>query len=116
MSIFKEYDYCKSVMKTNFNENLVMTVDEKEEFERSNICWICDKFIENGYNKVRDHCQRTGKYRGSCHWKCNINLKVTKKLVVIFHKSKGYDNHLIFKELSKFNCNVDVIPNGLKNI
>ena len=25
---------------------------------------------------------------------------------------KGYDSHLIFKELNKLNCNVDVIPNG----
>ena len=27
---------------------------------------------------------------------------------------KGYDSHLIFKELSKFNCYVDVVPNGLE--
>ena len=39
--IFKEYDYCKRVMKKHFNKNLVMTAEENEEFERSNICWIC---------------------------------------------------------------------------
>ena len=33
---------------------------------------------------------------------------------MIFHNLKGYDSHLIFTKLSKFNCNVDVIPNGLK--
>ena len=27
---------------------------------------------------------------------------------------KGYDSHLIFKELSKFNCSVSVIPNRLE--
>ena len=27
---------------------------------------------------------------------------------------RGYDSHLIFKELSKFNCHVSVIPNGLE--
>ena len=26
----------------------------------------------------------------------------------------GFDSHLIFKELSKFNCKVSVIPNGLE--
>ena len=41
-------------------------------------CWICDKLFAAGDNKVRDHCQITGKYRGSAHWSCNINLKLTK--------------------------------------
>ena len=27
----------------------------------TNICWICDKLIENTDNKVRDHCYITGK-------------------------------------------------------
>ena len=101
-------------MKKHFNKNLVMTADEKEKFERSTICWICGALIENEDNKVRDHCHITGKYRGSSHWKCNITLKVSKKLVVIFHNLRGYDSHLTFKELSKFNCTVDVIPNGLE--
>ena len=30
-----------------------------------------------------------------------------------FHSLRGYESHLIFKELSKFNCNVGVIANGL---
>ena len=98
--IFKEYDYCRKVMKKHFNKNLVMTVEQNEEFERSNICWICGNLI--GYdNKVRDHCHITGKYRGAAHWSYDINLKISKKLVVIFHNLKGYDSHLIFKELSK---------------
>ena len=101
-------------MKKHFNKNLVMTAEENEEFERRNICWICGKLIENEDNKVRDHCHITGKYRESCDWSCNINLKVSKKLVVIFHNFKGYDSHLIFKELNKFNCSVSVIPNGLE--
>ena len=36
--IFKEYDYCRRVMKKNVNKNLIMTAEENEEFERSNIC------------------------------------------------------------------------------
>ena len=111
--IFKEYDYCRKVMKKHFNKNLVMTAEENKEFERSNICWICGKLIDYDH-KVRDHCHLTGKYRGAAHWSCNINLKISKKLVVIFHNLKGYDSHLIFKELSKFNCSVSVILNGLE--
>ena len=74
--IFKEYVCCKSVMKKHFNKNLVMTAEQNEKFERSNICWICGKLI-NFDEKVRDHCPFTGKYRGCAHWGCNINLKIT---------------------------------------
>ena len=90
-----------------------MTAEENEEFERSNICWTCGKLIDF-HDKVRDHCHIAGQYRGSSYWSCNINLKVSKKLVVIFHNLRGYDSHLIFKDLSKFNCKVSVIPNGLE--
>ena len=34
---------------------------------------------------------------------------------MIFHNLKGYDSHLIFKELSKFNgLKISVIPNGFE--
>ena len=68
--------------------------------------------IEN--DKGRDHCHITGKYRGAAHWNCNINLTISKKLPIAFHNLRGYDSHLIFKELSKFTCNINVIPNGLE--
>ena len=79
----------------------------------ANFCWICGKLIDLN-NKVRDHFHITGKYRESSHWSCNINLKITKKVPVIFHDLKGYDSHSIFKELSKFNYKVSVIPYGLE--
>ena len=68
--------------------------------------------IEN--DKVRDHCHITGKYRGANHWNCNINLKISKKIFVLFHNLRGCDSHLIFKELSRFNCSINVVPNGLE--
>ena len=67
-----------------------MAAEENEKWERSNICWICGKLIEND-DKVRDHCHITDKYSGAALWSCNINLKISKKLVVIFHNFKGYD-------------------------
>ena len=77
--IFKEHGYCRRVMKKHFNKKFAMTAEQNEEFERSNICWVCGKLIDIGDNKVRDHSHITGKYRGSTHWKCNINLKIAKK-------------------------------------
>ena len=46
-------------------------------------------------NKLRDHCHATGKFRGSAHWSCNINIKLTKKVPVIFNILKAYGSHLI---------------------
>ena len=56
-----------------------MTEKEEENFRLSNACWICEKLIED--IEVRDHCHITGKYRGAAHWKCNINLELTKKFL-----------------------------------
>ena len=86
--------------------------EEEEQFQSSNICWICEKLIED--EKVRDHCHMTGKFRGTAHQSCNINLQLTKKVPVIFQNLKGYDSHLIFYELKKFDVRFDVIPDGLE--
>ena len=107
-SIVNEYSYSKNIMKKHFNKNLIMSIEEEEQFEKTNICWICNKLIEN--DKVRDHSHITGKYRGAAHWNCNINMKISKKLPIIFHNLRGYDSHLVIKELSRLNCNINVIP------
>ena len=46
-AILKEFEYCKKVMKKHFNKNLIMTEKEEEEFQSSNMCWICEKLIED---------------------------------------------------------------------
>ena len=56
-----------------------MSAEYEERFQLSNICCICDKLFDVEENKVRDNCHITGKYRGSAHSSCNINLKLTKK-------------------------------------
>ena len=42
------------------------------------------------------------------------HFQLTKKVLVVFHNLSGYDSHLIFYELDKFDVKIDVIPNGLE--
>ena len=93
-------------MKKHFNKNLIMSAEDEEMFQLSNIYWICDKLFDVGNDKVRDHCHVTGKCRDSAHWNCNINLKLSKKIPVIFHNLRGYYSHLIIKEIGKFDVKV----------
>ena len=91
-----------------------MTKEDNEDFKNTTRCWICDNdYIDNDV-KVRDHCHITGKYRGSAHRDCNINVKLNHKIPVVFHNLKNYDSHLIMQELGKFNLKINVIPNGLE--
>ena len=59
------------------------------------------------------------------HNKCNINVRLPRKLTIIFTiiftiftiiillYLQGYDGHIIFKEWNKFNVDIDVIPKGI---
>ena len=96
-AILNEYRYCRSIIRENFNKNLVVSVYDERSFKSSNKCWICDELFAEEDNKVRDCDHVTGKYRGSVHWDYNINLKFTKKVLVIFCDLRGYDNHLIMQ-------------------
>ena len=91
-----------------------MTKGDNKNFKNSTKCCICDNdYVDNDF-KVRDHCQITGKYKGSSYIDCSTNLKLNHKIPVAFHNLKKYDSHLILQELGKFSLKISVIPNGLE--
>ena len=106
--------YCNDVMNKYFNKELVMTQEDNENFKNSTKCWICDNDYIDADVKVTDHCHITGKYRGSAHRDCNINVQLNHKIPAVFHNLKNYDSHLIMQELGKFNLKINVTPNGLE--
>ena len=73
-----------------------------------------NKLLTKEYKKARDHGHIKETYRGSAHSNCNINLKLTKKLSVIFHNLRGQYGHLIMQEIDIFDAEISVIPNGLE--
>ena len=107
--MIEENKYCSNVIKKHFNKEPVVTKKDKEDFENSTKCWICHNDVN-----VRDHCHITGKYRGSAHRDCNINVELNHQIPVVFHNLKNYDSDLIMQELGIFNLKINVIPNRLE--
>ena len=99
-------------MKKHFNKDLIMS-EEEEQFQSSNICWVCQKLINDDVEKVRYHCHISGTFKCSAQWNCSVNLQLTKNIPVIFQNLRGYDSHLIFCELNKVDVKTGVIPTRL---
>ena len=55
---------------------------------------------DKNYQKVRDHCPYTGKYRGPAHSICNSKFNVPNEIPVVFHNGSKCDYHFMIKELA----------------
>ena len=93
-------------------KEMIFTEEDKEQFNKSKICWICDEPFKG--NKVRDHCHYTGRYRGPACNSCNLKYRKPKFIPVFFHNLSGYDSHLFIKKLGSPDKkeNMDCIPNN----
>ena len=69
------------------NLELEITPQEEESFQQTKVCWLCVQALRENplgdtkgvlHDKVRDHDQLTGKYRGTSHNRCNLNCKKVK--------------------------------------
>ena len=80
--------------------------EELKSYEKQLVCYICKKEFSTDddnkkYQKVRDHCHYTEKYRGVTHDLCNLRYKMSKEIPVVFDNSSTYNYHPILKELVK---------------
>ena len=103
------------------NKEMLMTDEDKKDFETATHCFICGDKFKNSYKnekeaekykKVRDHCHFTGKYRGWAHSICNLNYcNKHFKIPVFFHNMMNYDGHLIIQNAEKLSNKkkIDVI-------
>ena len=84
-------------------EMIPLTEEEKEVYKRQEVCHICkEEFCadKNDKNKVRDHCNYTGKFRGAAHSICNLRYKVPKEIPIVAHNA-AYDHHFVIKQLAE---------------
>ena len=85
---------------------LPLTKEELKSHRDAKVCYICGESILKKlsksikYQKVRDHCHYTGKYRGTAHNLCNLNFNVPNEIPVVFHNGSNYDYHFIIKVLA----------------
>ena len=47
------------------------------------------------YQKVKDCCHYTGKWRGAAHSICNLKFYVSNEIPVVFHNGTNYDYHFL---------------------
>ena len=107
--IFEQQKQINQIINEHFNKKLKMTIANENNYQNAQDCWICNEKLDE--TKVRDHCHIAGKYRGAAHSKCNLKLKIPRKIPIIFHNLEEYDGHIIFKELNNFNdIDIQVIP------
>ena len=126
-----EVNYCKEVMRRNFNKPLKMTDNDELSFKLEQKCYICEESYKDKDVRVRDHCHITGKYRGSAHQDCNLKLRLNPeeiKIPVIFHNLRGYDSHFIMQQIGEITkkhtyknnkgeekqMNINAIPNNME--
>ena len=99
-------EHSTKIMNYEKKKNILLTPEEKKDYDDQKVCYICKKEFDNNDNdkkqqKVRDHCHYTGKYRGAAHNICNLRYKIPKEIPVVFHNGSTYDYHFIIKELVK---------------
>ena len=109
--IFEEEKEILQKSKDFKNTPMNLTNEEQNNHKNATNCYVCHCSFTTENHKFRDHCHVIGNYRGASCNKCNLGMKMTKTVSVIFHNLEGYDSHLLLQELEEFNKKISVIPN-----
>ena len=84
---------------------ILLAIEKLKSHEDAKLCYICRKKIfkklskSKNYQKIRDHCHYTGKYRGAAHsiynlkfnGICNLKFNVPHEIRVVFRNGSNYD-------------------------
>ena len=97
-----------------------MTSDDWKLYEDAIVCGTCKHQFTDVNYKVKHHCHVTGKFLSATCNNCNLQLKPVKAfqkkqivdfvenkmkdqffVPIIAHNMRGYDSHLIIKNMEK---------------
>ena len=111
--ILKEEKEINEHMKRFKNSRVIMTNKNWEEYNKADRCYLCNEKFDNSnkeLRKVKDHNHVNDLYRGAAHDKCNLQLRLSYKIPVIFHNLKNYDSHHLMQNIGQFTKKINVIP------
>ena len=80
---------------------LPLTREEFKSHQDAKLCYICGKRILKklskimNYQKVRDYCHYTSKYRCAAHSFCNLKFNMPNEIPIVFDHGSNYDYHFI---------------------
>lgn len=95
-----------------------LTAKQQELFDNQKECQLCKETFFKTYQtkfggktrdnillKCRDHNHLTGEYRFALCSKCNLRIKETYEIPVIFHNLGGYDAHFLLHHIKSSKSN-----------
>ena len=102
----------KLIIDFEEKEMIELTLEEEYKHYIADKCYICKNpfnknadddngYKEKNYDKVKDNCHYTGKYRGAAHRIFNLRYNTPDEIPVIFHNGSNYDYQFIIKELAE---------------
>ena len=99
-------EHAAKIIKYEKKEMIPLTDEENKSYEKQKFVIYTKKDLVlmmtvKKYNKLRDHCDYTGKYRGAAYDICNLRYKAPKEISVVFYNGSTDDYHFIIKELAK---------------
>ena len=100
-------EHATKIINYEKKEMIPLTKKEEKMQDKQKVCYTCKTRFsiddDNGvaFNKIKDHCHYTGKYRGAAHNICNLRYKTPKEIPVVLHNGSVYDYNFIIKELAE---------------
>ena len=93
-------DHALKIINYEKKEMIPLSEEENKSYQEQDSFHICRKKFNSDkkdkkHQKVNDHCQYTGKFRGAAHNNCNLRYKIPKEILVVFHNGSTYDFHFI---------------------
>jgi hypothetical protein len=113
-ALFEEEKEIIDHMKKFKKSDIIMTKTQYEEYNLAKACYVCQGLFTEDNKKVRDHCHVSGAYRGAAHDKCNLKLRLSPEIPIIFHNLKGYDTHHLMLKIGELNKNINIVPNNME--
>lgn len=106
VEMLKYFDFIANTVNKyhrQYEYKIDMTEQQEMEFQNATKCYICNVDFTDKDIKVRDHDHDkvNANYRGASHRSCNLRYsRKCHNLSVIFHNFRGYDSHIIIKNLN----------------